>query len=188
MAIDAIRSGAIQLCKELPIWTDTLDPIYPAANVSQYEIDPPSGSVVVAAVAGEYDGGDILPTSLPELEAITGWRRMTGTPSHFVLPNPSVVRLYPMPTEKPLQPLIMEARLAPSMVSYEGPDFLYELANTVARWAKYELLDMTGRPWHNSNEAAKFRAEFFKDVDTLRGRVMRGHTTGQMRVKPRKFI
>ena len=68
MAISALRSAAIDLCVKSEIYQQELDPVTTVAKIYEYDLEPPTGTVVEKILWVVYKGDKLEPISTALLE------------------------------------------------------------------------------------------------------------------------
>ena len=80
---NSIRSALIEICEKTGVYQQELDPVTTIANLFEYDLEPPSGTVVHEILWVTYDCTDLEPITSALLEQrIPEWRKAgnEGTP------------------------------------------------------------------------------------------------------------
>jgi len=184
--IAQLRDAAREFCTDSRAWTNVSEPTDILEGAAIYGVHPPVHTDVCAVLSVRVCGRRIAPLS-PEQ-----WRRLGAQaakdPTHFTVTEPSLVRLYPEPSEALLAALVVEVALLPSARSALCPQFLLtKHGTTIAKGAQARLMLMPDRPWTDANTGAFLRTEFKDAVAAAKIEVERGGADAPSRVKYRPF-
>ncbi len=199
----AVRSAAIEFCKETLLWTLDLTRINVVGNTQSYTLTVPAGQygqiVLIDDVKYKADGADDdqFRTLTPIVEAPENlqsgyWKYTTATePQYFDVEegaNTTLV-LVPIPTESSTSGLLVKVCLKPTITADTVPDFLYnQHLMTIAAGALAYLFNATGMPWHNPNEARANYLAFRREINSAKWRKITGATKRPLQVKMRRFV
>ena len=96
----SIRSAVIELCEKSEAYQVQLDPLTVVSGIYEYDLEPPTGTIVHRIVWMTHEGKPLEPVSSGLLEQRKeNWRKDTGTPEYFIKQNLTTVNLVPVPSE-----------------------------------------------------------------------------------------
>ena len=146
-----IRAAVIEFCEKTGIYQVELDPITTVANIYEYDLEPPSGTVVHKIMASVHEG--------VSLEAIA------GTPEYYVKQGTSLVWLVPTPSQTSVSSTIIRAQLKPTTTS-NGCDreIMSDYRDTIINGALFRLLRTPGQTWTDYTGAQVFGSLFSQGV------------------------
>lgn len=94
----ALRDAASELCDESLIWQET-HTLGVQADKAEYAIPLAGGADAIYVVKAATPNRVLSITRQVDLDAILSWEtKEQDEPTHFFLPDPEVIRLYPIPT------------------------------------------------------------------------------------------
>ena len=132
-------------------------------------------------------GEDWLDTSFPHVtpryvehraQIQVQWRtQVSQQPAWYYQPSRIQVRLVPIPEAALTDGLEVSMILKPTPVTSEVPDVVYdEHFESITAGVLAELLEMTGKAWHEPRRAETERAMFEAAIDQIRGEQIRSRT------------
>lgn len=181
-----VRNAAIVFCERSYIYQRDLDPITLAANVPEYDLSPPSGTVVADILSAKVDGEPIEAKGRDELDGlIQKWETDKGTPRYYFQSTLRMVRVVPMPSSMKTNGLTLFVALKPTKASTGIDTAIYEeYVEEIAAGALSTLFMMKDVPWTSAAKASDFRDKFEKGIDAAKVRAARSLSTAPLRVKP----
>lgn len=184
--IAQLRDAAREFCADSRTWTHVSEATDILEGAAVYGVHPPTHTDVCAVLSVRVCGRRLTPLT-PEQ-----WRGLGSQaakdPTHFTVTEPSLVRLYPEPSEALPSALVVEVALLPSALSSLCPQFLLtKHGATIAKGAQARLMLMPDRPWTDTNTGAFLRTEFKDVVAAAKIEVDRGGADAPSRVKYRRF-
>ncbi len=163
-----IRAAAIELCEKAAVYQQELDPVTTVANIYEYDLEPPSGTVVHKIMWVLFDGHDLEPISTGLLEQrLPKWRDadQAGDPEYFVKVNQSTFFLVPVPNETKSQAVILRAQLKPTYSSTAcDDDVMTDYREAIVQGALFRLLRMPSKEWTDFGAAQVYGALFQQSV------------------------
>jgi hypothetical protein len=146
-----VRASVIELCEKAAVYQAELDPVTTVANVFEYDLEPPAGSVVHKVLWVTHKGREIEPITTQLLEQRKPrWRETgyEGTPEYYVKVSQSLLHLVPVPSETIASSTILRAQLKPSQSSQSSDDELMsDYRETIIYGALYRLLRLPSKDW-----------------------------------------
>lgn len=165
---NSIRSATIELCEKAKVYQVELDPITAIANLFEYDLEPPSGTVVHEILWATYDGKDLEPITSALLEQrLPQWRQAgnQSTPEYFVKQSQSLFYLAPVPNETKPAAVLVRAIVKPTHTSTScSNDVMNDYRDTIINGALLRLLRLPGREWTDYAGAGVYSALFNEGI------------------------
>ncbi len=184
---NSIRSATIELCEKSGVYQQELDPITTIANLFEYDLEPPNGTVVHEILWATYDGTDLEPITSALLEQrIPEWRKAgnEGTPEYFVKQSQSLFYIAPVPNVTKVSSVLMRAVLKPTHTSTAcDDDVMNDYRDTIVNGALLRLLRMPGREWTDYAGAGVFASLFNEQLVEAEKRGRQSETRVARKVK-----
>jgi hypothetical protein len=163
-----IRSAVIDLCERAPVLQVELDPITTIAGTFEYDLEPPTDTVVHKLLWAVHNGSTLDPISTDLLEQRKpGWRDKSerGTPEYFVKVSQSLMWLVPVPFVTQASSTIVRAQLKPTHTSDSADDELMsDYRDTIVNGALFRLLRLPSKPWTDMNAARVYGTMYGEGV------------------------
>jgi hypothetical protein len=163
-----IRSAAIEFCEKTGVYQAELDPLTTVANIYEYDLEPPSGTVVHKVMWVVHEGVDLEPISTNLLEQrLPKWRNRdnAGTPQYFVKNSQSLFWLVPVPQATSPSSTVLRVQLKPTHTSTAcDDDVMTDYREAIINGALTRLLRMPSREWTDYNGASVFNSLFAQGV------------------------
>lgn len=163
-----IRSAAIEFCEKTGVYQAELDPVTTVANVYEYDLEPPSGTVVHKVMWVVHEGVDLEPISTNLLEQrLPKWRSRdnAGTPQYFVKNSQSLFWLVPVPQATSPSSTVLRVQLKPTHTSTAcDDDVMTDYREAIINGALTRLLRMPSREWTDYNGASVFNSLFAQGI------------------------
>lgn len=199
IAVQAIRSAAIELCQQSSVWQEDLARADLVAANPLCTLAVPAGSEIATILdvqfyaVGQTTGVPVTgPVDEMALNALRpGWKdeATTGTlngPEVCGYPTPLTLRLIPIPVVNQTAAIAVTAALRPTRASLNGPDLLYtEYLETITTGALAKLMAMNKKPWTDLEMAVDKRGSFGQLKAAAAGRKMRAADAMPMTVYAR---
>jgi hypothetical protein len=164
-----IRSAVIEFCEKTGIYQSELDPITTVGNIYEYDLEPPSGTVVHKIMSGVHDGKDLEPISSGLLEQRKPkWREQSnnGVPEYYIKQGQSLVWLVPTPSATMISSTILRTQLKPTATSTGcDSDVMNEYRDTIINGALFRLLRTPGQSWTDLTGAQIYGSLFAEGVN-----------------------
>lgn len=154
----AIRSAVIDICEKTDVYQEQLDPITAVKGIFEYDLEPPTGTVVHRIVWVTYDGKPLEPVSTGLLEQRKeNWRNSSGTPEYFVKQNLTQFYLVPIPAETLSQGVQIRVALKPTHTSTACNDtVMTDYRDTIINGALFRLTRMPAQDFTDFNAAGVY--------------------------------
>lgn len=163
-----IRAATIELCEKAAVLQAELDPVTTVAGIFEYDLEPPSGTVVHKIMWVVHDGKDLEPISTNLLEQRKpNWRDADnrGTPEYYVKVTQSLFWLVPVPNKTHASSTILRAQLKPTQTSTAADDELMsDYRDTIVNGALFRLLRLPSKDWTDLAGAQVYGALFAQGI------------------------
>lgn len=168
VAINAIRSAAIDFCVKSKAYQQELDPVTTVANIFEYDLEPPRNAAVEKILWVTYDGQKLEPISTGLLEQrVPDWRDKTqaGIPKYFVQQSNSIFFLAPIPAVTKVESVILRAVLKPTQTATEIADEVVDNhKDAIVNGALFRLLRTPAQDWTDYAAAQMYAALYSEGV------------------------
>ena len=164
---NTIRSAAIEFCERTGAYQSELDPVTTVANIYEYDLEAPTGTIVHKIMWATYQGADLEPISTTLLEQRKPKWRDTGyggDPEYYVQQSKSIFWLVPVPNATIASSTIVRAQLKPSHTSSTCDEqIMDEHRDSVVNGTLFRLLRMPGKAWSDI-QGAQIYASLFENA------------------------
>ena len=162
LAERAIRSAVIELCEKTDAYQKQLDSVTAVANIYEYDLEPPAGTIVHRIVWVTYDGKPLEPVSSGLLEQRKeNWREETGTPEYFIKQGLDQFNLVPVPSATLSRGVEIRVALKPTQTSNACDDeIMTDYRDTIINGALFRLCRMPSQDWTDFNAAGVYNSLF----------------------------
>lgn len=194
VAIRAIRNTVIEFCEKSLIHQVTQDPISIRANLTDYDLDAPSGYRVHKVMKAWFQGNELSPVAPDDIvtpeaynPSVGGYTPSKSQPTGYTQKDSESVSFLPIPNQDYPKAITMRVALVPLRDSTKFDDFLYEQwGEYIACGAKARLMLTPGKPYTNQDAAAVNQARYMTALNDARQRAIRGNVRSDLSVKMRK--
>lgn len=192
---NAVRNAAIEFCEKSLILTRDHDPITVLPNIVDYDLEPPTGYLVIKVQKAWLENQPLHPMA-PDLvkEAATYNRLFSSyqagptTPTHYLQKDERTISVWPLPDKKYANGLTLRVALKPTRTSTSIEDVIFEdYAEVIASGALYRLMASPGKAYTNPDLAVVHKSLFEQGVNTARSRMIHGHVRSNLQVKLRRI-
>ena len=163
-----IRAAAIELCEKAPVLQAELDPVTTRVGTFEYDLEPPTDTVVHKIMWAVYDGKDLEPISTNLLEQRKpSWRDAAnrGSPEYFVKVSQSLFWLVPVPNATKVSSTILRVQLKPTQTSLSADDELMsDYRDTIVNGALFRLLRLPSKEWTDYSGAQVYGSLFNEGI------------------------
>lgn len=186
----ALRGALIEFCEKTLIVQRDHDPITVVAGITDYDLEPPTGTLVTKVMRAWYRQVLLEPVAPDNVLYAQVYNTMyegaeltKAEPRNFIQKEERSITLYPIPKETSKNALTIRIALKPTRSATTFEDVLFEdYAEAIAHGAKYRLFSMSGKPWTNGPAAAAALNFFNSAVNVARQRASRGSSRADVRV------
>lgn len=195
LVIRAIRDAAIEFCEKSLILTRDHDPITVKAGVVDYDLEPPSGYVVIKIQQAWLDNNKLTPLAPDVVRDASVYNRLfsayqsaPSTPQAYLQKEERTVSVWPLPDKQYTKSLTMRVALKPTRSSTTVDDVLFEdYAEQIASGALSKLMASANKPYTNFDMAGVHKGLFMQGINVARQRAGHGHVRSNLSVKLRKI-
>ncbi len=176
---------AREFCMRTRVWHQTIDALTIEAGIAQIEIDVPDQSQVFELHNVRVSDAPITPSTEEDLKRENlNWHSQSGPVTDYLLFEPNVIRLYPIPSETIAGGLYLDARLVPMFGATKLPSFLLNrYIRTFAAGVKANLFSMQKKPWSNPERSAQLSTQFASEVGSVSWRTAKANSRAPLRVR-----
>ncbi len=186
MIILAVRQACIEFCRRSRYLRVSLDPFNTVVGDDEYELAPPTDTVV-SAILNVRCGDRLIEAARQEdMDAeVNYWRDLEGQPSRYLQPDEATMILNPIPQE--IMAVRILAAIRPSQASGGVDEAVFErFLDPVASGALARLMAMPGVAWSNPELAGYHEQIFNSGIADAADKAARGLTDGKkIRAKAR---
>lgn len=193
-ALQAIKDACIEFCEKGLILARDHDPITISAGVIDYDLEPPTGYLVVKVMKAWVENNEIHPMAPDVVRDASTYNRLfssyqsaPSTPTHFLQKEERSISVWPVPEKKYPNGLTLRVALKPTRASTTIEDLVFEdYAETIAAGALKRLHLSFEKPYTDEKRAAVRQSEFMAGVNLARQRATHGHARANLSVKLRR--
>jgi len=164
-----IRAAVIELCEKAAVYQRELDTVTTVANIYEYDLEPPSSTVVHSILWVTFDGEHIEPISTTLLEQRKPkWRDSSyyGTPEYFIKVSQSQFWLVPVPDVTKVGSTVVRVQLKPTYTSTAcDSEVMTDYRDTIINGTLFRLLRMPGKDWSDLTTAQGYGVLFSSGVE-----------------------
>lgn len=194
-ALQAVKDTCIEFCEKSLILTRDHDPVTVRGGVMDYDLEPPSGYLVVKIMKAWLNHlalGPLPPDFVFDAAVynreFAEYQDASSTPTRFLQKDERTVSLWPLPDKDHVNGLTMRVALKPTRSSTSIEDVVFEdYAETIASGALGRLLSSVGKAYTNVSAAALHKGMFIQGLNVARQRATHGHVRANLSVKLVKF-
>jgi hypothetical protein len=195
VATQAIRDAVIEFCSRSNFIQRDHDPITVVTGISDYDLEPPTGQLVVKILKCWFKMTELSPIA-PDFvnspafynSSIPDNAPSIATPLSFTQKDERTFSIYPSSKDTVANGLTLRISLKPTRASTTCEDSIFEdYAETIAHGALARLLVSPGKAYMNVAAAGMHGAAFNTGINDARQRASRGHVRSGMQVRMRKI-
>jgi len=176
-----LAEAAARFCEKSYIWRVDIEEDSTISGEALYDIDVPTGTILVDIPVLEVDGYAVNRVS--DRYMAPSVNEATGVPTYFDIYLDKQIKFYPMPDGA--YTFRGTAVVKPSLLSSGVEDFIYEtFGREIACGAIAELAAIPGKAWTSLDIAMMHKQKFYKGVNDARVRDLR---SVPMRVRAQNF-
>lgn len=196
VAVQAIRSSAIDFCERSLILQRDHDPVTLVKGIIDYDFDPPLDNTLVTKLMRAWFQRDEVEAVAPDMvNDVTVYNALfananaiTGPTKQILQKDERTFTVFPKPDQTYQNALTMRVALKPTRASSTCDDVLFEdYAEFIAHGAKARLCITPGKPYTAPDVAALGNAMFMQGVNRALQRGVRGHTRSTLSVRMRSI-
>lgn len=181
---NAILRAATEFCRRTGIWIEEQDPISTIIDEIQYDLEPPTDSIVDRLLSVVIDGAAIGSARTQDLDKnISNWRTAdSGPPANYYFDTPDILSLRPAPDK--VYTIAATMVLRPSSDATTLPDLLLRYDEAIGFGAITRLLEMGGKSWSNPNGAISYKGQFEREITNTGAKANKRHTVSSLTAAP----
>lgn len=186
MILIAVRQACIEFCRSSRYLRANLDAFNTIVGDDEYELAPPTDTVVAAVLNVRCDGSLLEAARQEDLDGeVNYWRELEGPPTRYIQPDEATIILNPIPQE--IVAVRIFAALRPSQASGGVDEAIFErFLDPIASGALARLMAMPAVAWSNPELAGYHGQIFNAGIADAADRAARGMTNNRkIRAKAR---
>lgn len=191
----AVRAACIEFCEKSLILTRDHDPITVLQNIVDYDLEPPTGYLVIKVQKAWLDNQPLSPLAPDMVKEAATYNRLfssyqsaPSTPSHYLQKDERTISVWPVPDKKYTNGLTLRVALKPTRTGSTIEDVVFQdYAEVIASGALYRLMASPGKAYTNPDLAVVHKSLFEQGVNTARARMIHGHVRSNLAVKLRRI-
>jgi hypothetical protein len=192
----AIRSACIEFCEKSLVLTRDHDPITMIPKICDYDLEPPTGYLVVKVQKAWVENNPIDPMAPDVVREASVYNRLfssynTGsgsTPQAYLQKEERSISVWPLPDRRYPSGLTLRVALKPTRASTAIDDVIFEdYAEVIASGALHRLMSSAGKAYTSPELSAVHKGKFDQGVNVARSRALHGNTRSNLSVKLRKI-
>lgn len=195
LAENAVRNAVIEFCEKSLILTRDHDPVSLKAGIVDYDLEPPTGYIVVKVMKAWLENNELTPLAPDFVREAAVYNRLfssyqsnSDTPRAFLQKDERTVSVWGVPDKDYKNGLTMRVALKPTRAATSVEDVLLEdYAETIASGALYRLMMSAGKPYTNNEMAAVHKGLFQQGINMARQRATHGQVRSTLSVKLRRI-
>ncbi len=184
--------AAVEFCQRTLAWDEIQDPITLTDDVSEYEIDVPSGGQVYQVRDVWIRNRRLRPITLQDLQLeMPDWRDSGASePSAYNLSTTrGTLSVFPRLQNVPANTtMVLRVAYVPSNSATVLPDFLgQQYLMAIAAGVKAALMAIPNQAWSQPALVPFYRQQFEEGVFNARAEALHDRTFGTVAVTPRRY-
>jgi hypothetical protein len=195
VAIMAIRNTCIDFCEKSLILNRDHDPVTIVQGITDYDLEPPRGYLVVKVMRAWLDNRELSPSAPDFVTDAAVYNRLYASyqsapnmPQTYIQKQERSITVWPVPDRKYKNGLTLRVALKPTRSSTEIEDLVFEdYAETIGHGAVFRLMSSVGKPYTNLDMAAVHKSLYEQGLNVARNRATHGNTRVDLRVKLRRI-
>jgi len=194
MALLEIKNTIIDFCEKSLILQIDHDPITAINGIMDYDLEPPSGKLVVKIIRSWYKGFELEPVGPDEIHTPSIYNPNSGAlvrredPRLITQKDARTFSVYPIPNETVSNSITLRVALKPTRTSTTIDDFIFEdYAETIGHGAISRLALSPDKPYSNPQLAAARNALYLSGLNVARDRALKGYVRTNKHVQMRRI-
>lgn len=175
---EAIRSTVIDICERTEMWQADLDPISLIAGTYEYDLEPPTQSIVHRIINVVYEGDPLDPSTMGLInQRFRDWKTQWGKPKLWVKEGQALVRFVPIPKENQAAAVDIRVVLKPTITSGGADAYIMtDARDAIINGALSRIMSIPGRDWSNGKAADRYLALYSEQIEKLTKRARQANT------------
>jgi len=195
VVIQGIRDSVIEFCARSNFIQRDHDPISVIAGINDYDLEPPTGQIVVKILKLWHNNSELLPIAPDYVDTpafynnlIPGNAPLRATPLSYTQKDERTFSVYPLPSVSLSNGFTLRVSLKPSRASTTCDNAIFEdYAEVIAHGALSKLLASPGKAYMNVAAASMHALAFTTGINDARQKASRGHVRSNMQVRMRRI-
>lgn len=194
MALLEIKNTIIDFCEKSLILQQDHDPVTATKDVIDYDLEPPSGYLVVKIMNAWYKGQKLDPMSPDQIETPSVYNQQSGylvnkgDPRGYLQKDARTFSLYPIPIETVPLSVTMRIALKPTRTLATIEDVIFDdYAEIIGHGAVSRLALSPGKPYTNRQLAADRQSLYIAGLNVARDRAQKGYVRSSKHVRMRRI-
>lgn len=179
----ALRDSAIEFCEKTDAYLQEIEDIQLIAGVDEYDLSPPSGTVINHVLDILRDGQPLAPVGMRYIHR----KKDQGKPVAYTQTDSNTLIFAPTP--KDAETLKVFYSVKPSQNSSSVPDAIAkENTETLVHGALWRLYRIAGTPWSSMETAATYYEMFRRGMGASIRKVRHGYSGATLSVQVPEFF
>lgn len=194
MALLEIKNTIIDFCEKSLILQQDHDPVTATKDVIDYDLEPPTGYLVVKIMNAWYKGQKLDPMSPDQIETPSVYNQQSGylvnkgDPRFYLQKDARTFSLYPIPGETVPLSVTMRIALKPTRTLASIEDVIFDdYAEIIGHGAVSRLALSPGKPYTNRQLAADRQSLYIAGLNVARDRAQKGYVRSSKHVRMRRI-
>lgn len=181
----AIKRAVIDFCRASWVWKFLPDPQSVVAGEAFYDLEPDTGTEVVAVMDVTCNGVPLDNKSLDWLNSeLPDWRTRAATPKYFTQVDTEQIILAALPDANITNGLTMTLALTPAQSATGFPGWIWSrYVEDISAGALSRLMLMPGKPWTDLANGTDRQQKFQNAIANARASAVRALSRADVRVK-----
>jgi hypothetical protein len=194
MALLEIKNTLIDFCEKSLILQQDADPVTVINGIMDYDLEPPTGYLVMKIMNAWYKGVKLDPYSPDQVQTPSvynqnsGYLVNRGDPRYIIQKDARTFSVYPIPAETARLAITMRVAVKPTRASTEIDDVIFEeYAEVIGSGAVARLALSPGKPYSNRQLASDRNGMYVAGLNVARDRAQNGYVRSSKHVKMRRI-
>jgi len=194
MALMEIENTIIDFCEKTLILQVDHDPVTSVAGIVDYDLDPPSNTLIVKIMRLWFKGKLLDPRAPDTVYTPSIYNQNSGAvvekadPQFYIQKDLRSFSLYPVPVNTDSQSLTLRVALKPTRSASTIDDLIYEeYAEIIGHGATSRLFISPGKPYSSAQQSAMSAAKYMAGVNVARDRALKGYVRSSKQVQFRRI-
>lgn len=194
MALLEIKNTIIDFCEKSLLLQIDHDPVTAINGIMDYDLEPPSGRLVVKIIRAWYKNIILEPVGPDEIYTPSIYNQNSGAlvrredPRLITQKDARTFSVYPIPNETVSNSITLRVALKPTRTSTSIDDFIFEdYAEIIGHGAISRLCISPDKPYSNPQLAAARNALYLAGLNVARDRALKGYVRTSKHVKMRRI-
>jgi hypothetical protein len=188
VALRALADSVKEFCKRSHIWQEDLPAVRTRVGVTNFDLAPDTGTIVVAVKEVRLAGERIPPAPKELSQILTNTLPSAAKPAAWMQVSPNQIQLLNATEAVELLTVRAAITLAQGQTEIELPDDLVdEYAEDLAAGAKGRLVMQRGQPWYAPEAAGDYRRQYYVAVNQAKFRAMTSLGQADLSVQMRSW-